>query len=175
MAYDIDIGPVTLTELVTAVAASVPEIRRDLVERRIVHWVTRRVLEPATELHTGKGRSRLFDPEVAYIAVVLMRLPTRSIPEISAIARVLKTKLAKGGDPDLATYWAAAKNRNETLRNGPVFAAFNVRLDDAGERPIAVEIQMDCGNALESPSFHIEGLSAIVINLSDAFHGVRFP
>ena len=73
------------------------------------------------------------------------------------------------------TYWAAAKNRNEVQEGRTVFAAFNVRLDEAGEKPTAVELQVAQGGRLRSPSFHVEGLSAIVINLSDAFHGVRFP
>jgi hypothetical protein len=173
MAHNIDISSLTLAELVTAVAGSLPEIRRDLVERRVANWVTRGVLEPVGELHTGSGRSRLFHPDAAYVAAVLMRLPTRSIPEVTAIATVLKIELAKGGD--VATWWAAAKNRKEVQQGRTVFAAFNVRLDEAGEKPTAVELQLGQGDRFNSPPIYVQGLSAIVINLSDAFHGVRLP
>jgi hypothetical protein len=79
-----------------------------------------------------------------------------------------RSRLGQGAD-------GAAKDRDEARQGRTIFAAFNVRLDDAGEKPVAVEIQMGQGNALLSPSFYIEGLSAIVINLTVAFHGVRFP
>jgi hypothetical protein len=166
-----DISPLTLAELVTAVAGSVPEIRRDLVERRLANWIARGVLKPIGPLATGSGHHRRFDPEQAYVAAVLLRLPLRSIAEIKTVATVLGIELARG---DILTRrWWAAKGR--TPQGPTMFLALNVRFDEAAEKPVAVEIQLEPGNALESPSFHIEGLSAIVVNLSDTFHGVRLP
>jgi hypothetical protein len=173
MQHKSDTPSLTLAEFVTAAAGSVPEIRRDLVERRIAHWIAREVLRPIGPLATGSGRHRRFDPEQPYIAAVLLRLPLRSIAEVKAVATVLGIELARGAE--LTTQWKIAKDRSAARQHRTIFAAFNVRLDDAGEKPIAVDIQVKPGVALESPSFHVEGLSAIVVNLTDTFSLVRLP
>jgi hypothetical protein len=168
-----DISHLSLAELTTAVAGSVPEIRRDLVERRLANWIARRVLKPIGPLATGSGRHRQFDLEQAYLAAVLLRLPLRSIAEIRAVATVLGIELARG---DILTRrWAAAKDRNEMREGRTMFAAIHVKLDPAGEKPVAVDIQVEPGDRLISPKFFVQGLSAIVVNLSDAFSGVRPP
>jgi hypothetical protein len=173
MEHKRDIFSLTLTELVTAVAGTVSEVRRDLVERRLANWIARGVLKPIDEFNPGSGRYRRFTSETAYVSAVLLRLPLMSIAEVKAVADVLGIELRRGGE--LTGLWAAAKDRHEARQHRTIFISVNVRLDDAGEKPLAVLIDIKQGNGLTSPPFYIQGLSAIVINLTDAFAGVRLP
>jgi hypothetical protein len=164
-----DMPDLTLTELVTSVAGSVPRIRRDLVKRRLAHWSSRGVLKPIGQLHVGSGRSRLFDPEQAYIAAVLLRLPVVTIGRLKVIAQAITTSLAT--DDDTARLWATARGHWLRLT---VFATFGIVLDSTGERPISDSFRLIVGQNRMLPAIEYSG-SLIIVNLTDAFAGVRFP
>jgi len=168
--------PLTLTELVTSVTGSVPRIRRDLIERRLAHWAAHGILEPIGELHVGSGRSRVFDQEQAYIAAVLLRLGLSSVDGLKAVAQVISLELARSGET--AELWKATKERLDAFHNGaPVFVAFSIALNEAGEKPVAIGIRLARGTGgLSTPSFYIQSEEALtIINLSETFAGVRFP
>jgi hypothetical protein len=177
MVTNTDSLPITLPELVTSVAGVVPRVRRDLVERRIAHWINRGVLKPIGQLHVGSGRSRFFDPEQAYVAALLLRLPLLSIGGVKAVAQVVAAALAK--HERTAELWAAAKDRHDTHANGAVFAGFGFLLDEAGEKPAAVYMGVERApnrSYFDTPSFRLEGdYSLTIINLSVTFAAVRFP
>jgi hypothetical protein len=173
MTADILTPPLTLAELVTSVAASVPLLRRDLVERRLRHWAARNVLKALGKVHVGSGRNRLFAPETAYIAAVLMRAGDfgSSVTALQAVARVIETELARRAD--FASLWGAAKDRDDR-RNGSVFLALGITLAETGE-PSAVTIQINRGDGLITPNFYLQDDALRVVNLSDTFGMVRFP
>jgi hypothetical protein len=164
-----DMPDLTLTELVTSVAGSVPRMRRDLVERRLAHWTDRGLLKPVGQLHVGSGRSRLFDPEQAYIAAVLLQLPVVTIDRLKVIAQAITTSLAT--DDDTARLWATARGHWLRLT---VFAIFGIDLDTTGERPISSSFGLIVGQNRMFPAIKYSG-SLIIVNLTDAFGGVRFP
>jgi hypothetical protein len=170
MIRNLPVAPLTLTELVTSVAGVVPLMRRELVERRLAHWSARGILQPTGPLHTGSGRSRLFDSQEAFIAAILLRLPV-AIGSVKAIAQVIRAAPAKS--EEAAKRWETAQNPTRGDRK-TIFAAFSIALDADGERPAAMDFFLGEGDGLTTPRFYLQRESLLVVNLSDTFSRVRF-
>jgi hypothetical protein len=169
-AYDL---PLTLADLATAVTGGAPRLRRDLLERRLAHWSNTGVLETLGPVNTGRGKSRLFRREQSYVAGLLLRLADfgLSIAALRFVGRAIVD--ARGRVKDFADRWDEAK-----LHGQPrcIFLTLGVVLDDAGENPISLSMNLLPGaGALLTPAPFEWHTDSILINVSDVFRRIHPP
>ena len=175
--------PLTMGEVNDAVAGCVPRMRPDLLKRRLDLWAANGILRSLGPVHVGSGNRRSFDPETVYYAAVLLKITQfgSNIEVLRAIVQTIAAGIKKRERFDL---WEQAKVPGNVARHGPVWAALGIELGPDGDKPVATWIDLKNspgGHFYTTPSFAIDPRNKslpdhlTLVNLTEAFHGVRTP
>ena len=152
----------TLKEAVTILHRSGGEEEATRITRHIRHWTTLDLLVPVGDKHTGTGRSREYPVEEVYRAAVLLELAKWRVP-VTVLADTFRAFTV-----DFKQEWLLAVDGSAvvyvtmTWREG--LTAWVIAIDEP-------ELFM-----LDDPMESRNGgpASAIVINLTQVLHGLRF-
>ena len=152
----------TLKEAVTILHRSGGEDEATRITRHIRHWTTLDLLVPVGDKHTGTGRSREYPVEEIYRAAVLLELAKWRVP-VTVLADTFRAFTVNFEQEWLlAIDGSAAVYVTMTWREG--LTAWVVAIDEP--ELFMLDDPMESGNG--GPA------SAIVINLTQVLHGLRF-
>ena len=152
----------TLKEAVTILHRSGGEEEATRITRHIRHWTTLDLLVPVGDKHTGTGRSREYPVEEIYRAAVLLELAKWRVP-VTVLADTFRAFTVNFEQEWLlAVDGSAAVYVTMTWSEG--LTAWVIAIDEP--ELFMLDDPMESGNG--GPA------SAIVINLTQVLHGLRF-
>ena len=153
----------TLKEAVTILHRSGDEEEATRITRHIRHWTTLDLLVPVGDKHTGTGRSRAYPVEEIYRAAVLLELAKWRVP-VTVLADTFRAFTV-----NFEQEWLLAVDGSAvvyvTMTWSEGLTAWVIAID---EPELFMLDDPTSESGLGGPA------SAIVINLTQVLHGLRF-